>query len=369
MAALAFALRLHHQRDLTTVSGEIMLQQRTTVITATGRTTKAFAKRDQSGEICVTKDNEETLNAFRVTLLGGRPKMYAGGEPRLLCLFGMALENGASPDGKLVPCPSDYPQRKKTPHWVARRAGAASYRRTQERLAEERTLQEEIIRLATGHLVALLLTTGSCDGWADGEAVVTAAQVSAEHQSAAVADWGIAQLLSHYPTAWERLVAEGGPFRLTPYAGVKATPLRWDLLTLCRVEAERAKICSTPLLSVVASNAGAIASGLLQSELGTASARLEQVWESPHTKLASNLAHTGEHLPPPPLWFPEQTTTPPRHPTHGECAAATEWWHLYAAGRRSDKGGIPSAARSTGSSTVMPPAAKRQRGRPKYLDG
>ena len=157
------------------------------------------------------------------------------------------------------------------------------------------------------------------------------------------------------------LQATHGPFKLTPFSAVKATPTRWDLLELLLAELTRSAAGHPNLLCVVPPLAGALAHGLLKAELGACGSGPLRYW-SPYEVLASNLSGV-QSLPRPPLWFEDGTLAPPRLPTEAELAALLRWWLQH----RVVKGERCLAARGAGAKAVLPSGTKRKAKRPKRL--
>lgn len=223
-------------------------------------------------------------------------------------------------------------------------------------------VHEEAQRLAAAHLTALLEIGASDAQWSQGPGTAAASNVARATVAAAIEAQGIVRLKPFYWLAWDRLCAEGGPFRLTPYAGVCVTTTRWDLIILERTEAIRAPFAA-PLLTVRPPNLGHRSAGMLRTELGVLGSPVQpvQVWHSPYGPLSTNLEHLDDGVSEPPLWFCEGTSQPPSRPPAALLKACEEWWAKESAATRTDKGGVPSAASSRGSAQVLPASAKRRR--------
>ena len=181
--------------------------------------------------------------------------------------------------------------------------------------------------------------------------------------TALVAAHGIRRLRRYYTDAWQRLVAGRGPFALTPFAGVRATITRWDLLTLWRLEQHRRRADAAPLLCIVEPNVGAQKNGYLVKELGLLGSPHPppQSWSSPHVALSGHLATACELLPnPPPLvWMAEATTTQPRDPSDSELELLHTWYQSI--GKRRKRGGPQSALSAEGGTAVACASAPRKR--------
>ena len=187
------------------------------------------------------------------------------------------------------------------------------------------------------------------------------------------------------------LRALNGPFLLTPFAAVKATPTRWDLVELCSVELVRQLAGESQLLCAVPPLAGAIAYtqgiklgpcapcaalayaipwasipdgryGMLRAELGR-DGKGPHHYTSPYQVLASNLGDV-QTVSKPQLWFEDSTLSPPRLPMPAELAPVTGWWR----GRKtSNQRSSTTATLGAGSAAVMPCGQKRSGKRPLRL--
>ena len=144
---------------------------------------------------------------------------------------------------------------------------------------------------------------------------------------------------------------------------MRATPTRWDLLSLCEVELARQAAGHPPLLCAVPPNAGHLKHNMLQEELGPYGTG-EHRYTSPYEVLASNLKGVTT-IPRPPLWFVDSTTSPPQLPTEPELRQVLAWWERNKTSKRGD---APSAKLAAGSSQVLSgDAAQRPSKRPRRL--
>jgi hypothetical protein len=149
---------------------------------------------------------------------------------------------------------------------------------------------------------------------------------------------------------------------ITPFAAVKATPTRWDLLALSSSELIRRKAGLPQLLCVVPPLAGAISHGMFKAELGDRSSRplgdrssRPLRYTSPFQVLATNQRDV-QIVEEPLLWFSDGTHTPPDLPTEEQLGAALQWWKQE---KIINKGGGVSAALGAGSRAVWPSGKQR----------
>ena len=361
VAMAAYAARLHSTPDIcaAALEPEHCLCTPSTVVVAIGRTTDAYSTKGDDATRKVTVENLESLNALRLVCLGGSCRT-------LLCLFGHSLHNGASGDGKLVTCPIDYPTAPPAPHYLKGRPGVKQWTAKQEVIATQREHIEDMVRMATAHLVAHLAVLPQ---YLNANDLLAALAVPDSAVELIIANHGIERLMPQYRRAWARLRETGGPFQLFPAVCVKATPTRWDLATICQAEAVRERASQPPLVCVAPPNEFALRNGILREELGTPSAPLTQRWSSPYAVLSANLRNSELTVSLPPLWFPEGTAAPPSRPTAAQHSAALEWWRREGASKRGDKGGVRSAANGPSSRTVLPKGIKRQCTRSTRLAG